>query len=181
MQDASSRLVDILERLTTDMAELTELAVAISIPEAQKASLRAILQQFYFILEQQDIESPEPQSVTQVPVFNANDLARTIHTAASDEIALRTVMLSTDIPLHWNTIYARIYPLIKAQLRPPSYRLHCSMSDASVFVRINNILARHADAKWVQGMQDTNRAIMTGKYIREPLVTVWGLICAATA
>jgi hypothetical protein len=55
------------------------------------------------------------------------------------------------------------------------------MSDASVFVRINNILARHADAKWVQGMQDTNRAIMTGKYIREPLVTVWGLICAATA
>jgi hypothetical protein len=118
MQDASSRLVDILERLTTDMAELTDLAGAVSIPEAQKASLRAILQQFYFILEQEDIGSPEPQSVTQVPVFNANNLARTIHTAASDENALRTVMLSTGIPLHWNTIYARIYPLIKAQLRP---------------------------------------------------------------
>jgi hypothetical protein len=47
------------------------------------------------------------------------------------------------------------------------------MSNALVLVRVNNIFACHADAKWVQGMQDTNRAIMAGKDIREPLVTVW--------
>lgn len=117
MQDASSRLVDILDRLTSEMAELSDLAGAVSISEEQKAALRAIIQQFHVILEQQEVSKPQLTTVTQVPVFNAIDLARTVHTAASDENALRTVMLSTDIPLHWNTIYQRIYPLIKAQLR----------------------------------------------------------------
>lgn len=118
MQDASNRLVDILERLATDVSELSDVADAVGIPEQQKVMLREILHKFQFLLEQQDVRVQELTAVTQVPVFNVTDLARTIHTAASDENALRTIMLSTDIPLHWNTIYARIYPLIKAHLRP---------------------------------------------------------------
>lgn len=118
MQGGSNRLVDILERLASDVSELSDVADSVGIPEQQKVTLREILHKFQFILEQKDVLVQELTAVTQVPVFNVTDLARTIQTAASDENALRTIMLSTDIPLHWNTIYARIYPLIKAQLRP---------------------------------------------------------------
>jgi len=118
MNDAGTRLVDILERLAGITAELSEVVCDVHISESQLKSLKVLVQQLQMILDQQEAGFPGVATVTQVPVFTAGDLVRTIHTATSDESALRTVMLSTDIPLHWNTIFPRIYPLIKARLRP---------------------------------------------------------------
>lgn len=118
MNDDSDRMIELVERLTKDLAELTMLATTVQIPEAQKLSLREQFDQLDALLEQQQLFVPSAISVTQVPVFNATDLAKTVQTGKSDEQALRKVMLSTDIPLHWSTIYQRIYPMLKDHLRP---------------------------------------------------------------
>lgn len=113
-------MVVVIERLSTDTAKLSQLACGVHLNDPQKALLGEILNQLKSVLETQDTEMLTASSacVTQVPVFDPNDLVRTLQTAAFDENALRKVMLSTDIPLHWNTIYQRIYPLIVDRLRP---------------------------------------------------------------
>jgi hypothetical protein len=118
MNDGSDRMLELVERLTKALAELSMLATTVQIPEPQKLSLRDQLDQLDVLLEQEQLVIQSPISITQVPVFDAADLAKTVQTGKSDEQALRKVMLSTDIPLHWSTIYKRIYPMLKDHLRP---------------------------------------------------------------
>lgn len=118
MQNASSPFAIIMERLSRVVTEITELSLSEQLSPADKARLEPVLREIKRLQSSPSVTISESQPVLQIPVFDSTDLVSRIKLATSNENALRTVMLATDIPIHWSTIYQRIYPLIRELLRP---------------------------------------------------------------
>jgi len=118
MQNASSQLTERINALTDLVGEVMDLLHSHGISSSERQRLQASLCELETVLQQVGEAQTESSNVTRIPIFNAQDIVATIKTATSNEEALRTVMLSTDIPLSWMTIYRRVYPLIVDSLRP---------------------------------------------------------------
>ena len=114
----TNRLVELVDRTSVLTAELAELTAAQELPPAEQMRLREVIQTLESILNPDDLSSNTTSALTLVPMFTSSELVSTINLASSTEEALRHVMLTTDIPLHWNTIYQRVYAIAHDSLRP---------------------------------------------------------------
>jgi len=117
MNEVSARLVDMLEYLQSLSTQRSNFAGANAITDRDVATLRAINQEITLILQNHGGCDSETMTVTQMPVFSVTDLVETLHITGINDRALREVMLTSDVPLHWSTIYQRVYPLILPHLR----------------------------------------------------------------
>lgn len=114
----TNRLVEVVDKMSILTAELTDLTSAQEIPAAEQIRLCEVIQTLESILDSDAMRSKTNVAMTLVPMFTSSELVSTINLASSTEEALRHVMLTTDIPLHWNTIYQRVYAISHDSLRP---------------------------------------------------------------
>src|SRR5258708_3654550 len=70
-------------------------------------------------------------------------------------------------------IHSSPHPLIPSPPHPliPSSR-HPLIRTSSVFIRVEFVLARHCDAQWVEGVQDSNGSLVVREHFGQPLVAV---------
>ena len=114
----TNRLVEVVDKISILTAELTYLTSAQEIPAAEQIRLCEVIQTLESILDSDAMRSKTNVAMTLVPMFTSSELVSTINLASSTEEALRHVMLTTDIPLHWHTIYQRVYAISHDSLRP---------------------------------------------------------------
>ena len=112
MEIASKRLVDFIKRLKIVTEEVIDLHVAGELTREQQEEIRGILVSVDCALQLFPETNLELADITHLPLFTGSELAHTIKCHARCADALRTVMLSTEIPLHWNTIYQRVFALM---------------------------------------------------------------------
>ena len=114
----TSRMVELVERISVLTAELADLTAVQDCPSAEQIRLREVIHTLESILNPDDLTSNTTSILTRVPMFTSSELVSTINLASSTEEALRHVMLTTTIPLHWSTIYQRVYAIAQDSLRP---------------------------------------------------------------
>jgi hypothetical protein len=114
----TNRLVEFVDRTWVLTAELAELTAAQELPPAERMRLREVIQTLESILNPDDLISNTTSALSLVPMFTSSELVSTINLASSTEEALRHVMLTSTIPLHWSTIYQRVYAIAHDSLRP---------------------------------------------------------------
>ena len=114
----TNRLVELVDRISILTAELAELTAAQEFSPAEQMMLREVIQTLESILNPDDLTSNTTSKLTLVPMFTSGELVSTINLASSTEEALRHVMLTSTIPLHWSTIYQRVYAIAHDSLRP---------------------------------------------------------------
>lgn len=114
----TSRMVEVVERIAVLTAELADLTGVQDCPSAEQIRLREVIHSLESILNPDDLTSNTTSTLTRVPMFTSSELVSTINLASSTEEALRHVMLTTTIPLHWSTIYQRVYAIAQDSLRP---------------------------------------------------------------
>jgi hypothetical protein len=118
MDTSSSRLAELLKSLTELTAELVDVSRSSGIQSDEQSTIREAIRCLETTL-QPDVETVGTNlRVTQLPVFTSDELISTIQSAQTNEEALRQVMLTTDISIHWNTIYPRVFAIIRDSLRP---------------------------------------------------------------
>jgi len=114
----TNRLVEIVDQISILTTELTDLMSVQELPSAEQLRLSEVIQTLDSILDSDALRSETNVAMTLVPMFTSSELVSTINLASSTEEALRHVMLTSDIPLHWNTIYQRVYAIAHDSLRP---------------------------------------------------------------
>lgn len=164
MHNASSQLTELIDSITELVGEVMGMLPNHGITSSERQRLLLALRELETLLQDTGVTNHEPSTVTQVPVFTAQDLVATIKTSTSNEEALRTVMLSTEIPLHWSTIFQRVYPLVQGSLRPQDelpqtghpgltrwqYRLSWQMQ----LLRTEGVVRPHGDGYWMRSDPD---------------------------
>ncbi len=118
MDTSSSRLTGLLNTLTELTAELVDLSRSSGISSGEQSMIRDAVLCLDALLQPTEDTVGTNVRVTQLPVFTTDELISTIQSAQTNEDALRHVMLTTDIPIHWNTIYPRVFAIIRDSLRP---------------------------------------------------------------
>jgi hypothetical protein len=118
MDNSTSRLAELLDSLTELTAELAELSRLSGTSSVEQSKIREAVLCLEAILQPAEEHIGTSVRVTQLPIFTTDELISTIQSAQTNEDALRHVMLTTDIPIHWNTIYPRVFAIIRDSLRP---------------------------------------------------------------
>ncbi|MFM2221784.1 MAG: hypothetical protein RLZZ78_41 [Armatimonadota bacterium] len=118
MDTSSSRLTELLNTLTELTAELVDLSRSSDISSGEQSMIRDAVLCLDALLQPAEVTGGTNVRVTQLPVFTTDELISTIQSAQTNEDALRHVMLTTDIPIHWNTIFPRVFAIIRDSLRP---------------------------------------------------------------
>ena len=118
MDTSLNRLTELLDSLNNVTAELVDFARSSGIPSQKHSTIREAVRCLESIIPNDGEVKEAKLRVTQLPVFTSDELVSTIQSAQTNEDALRHVMLSTDIPIHWNTIYPRVFAIIRDTLRP---------------------------------------------------------------
>ena len=143
----TNRLVEIVDQISILTTELTDLMSVQELPSAEQIRLSEVIQTLDSILDSDALRSETNVAMTLVPMFTSSELVSTINLASSTEEALRHVMLTTDIPIHWNTIYQRVY----AKAGHPGvsrwqYRLSWQMQQ----LRTEGVVRSTGDGYWMR-------------------------------
>ena len=160
MGSPTSSVDDLIGNLAEVTKEIIELSKHHGISADQQDRIRTIHCDLDMAIQASSQRVSTVGEITNVPLFSTGDLANTVKRITSFEEALRAVMISTDVPLHWNTIYSRVLALTQENLSPvdtlpqrghPSmarwqYRLSWQMQQ----LRLEGIVKSVGDGYWMR-------------------------------